>query len=321
MLYGNQKVQEEIIEQVKLFEKKYNKKVVFGAMVGSISKGMERFDSDYDTRFLYLDPTDFGYIRWDKLERDIAESQIHFCYIPDKHNCYVEGDNYRASYQDYDLKDKSFFYDKIAFWEITSFVNFLKNPRLDNKFSIGLYHIVSWTFRSPFCWDPYGIAEKISALLDEMFVAEYEIQYYRDYILKSQSKKPVRFREYLYSVYYALAIEYCLKHQKFAPVYFKTLLAMCSQEDLVRNILRLEDEYYSSVSEAIRCGKKYERKMANLFSCDNNIIIDAFINDILKQTEVFKGENVQRGKADYVDEIINIILGSLNRPTIKGVND
>ena len=96
---------------------------------------------------------------------------------------------------------------------------------------------------------------------------------------------------------------------------------MCSQEDLVRNILRLEDEYYSSVSESIRCVKKYERKIYNLFSFDNNIIIDAFINDILKQTEVFKGENVQRGKADYVDEIINIILGSLNRPTIKGVND
>ena len=34
MLYGNKEVQEEILKQVRKFEEKYNKKVVFGAMVG-----------------------------------------------------------------------------------------------------------------------------------------------------------------------------------------------------------------------------------------------------------------------------------------------
>ena len=321
MLYGNRKIQEEILNQVKQFEEKYKKKVVFGSMVGSISKGMERFDSDYDTRFLYFDPIENGFRRWDKIESDIEERQIHSCYVPEKRDCYVEGNDYRDRYQDYSLKDKSFFYDKIAFWEITSFVNFLRNPRLDNKFSVGLYHIVSWTFNSPFCWDPYGIASKVNSLLDEMFVPEYEIQYYRNYILRAREKKPMRIREYLYSAYYALAIEYCLKHNKFAPVYFKTLLAMCSQENLVRSILDLEEKYYRSVSEAISHGEKYERKMADLFCTDNDEIVDAFINDTLTKVEEYRCENVSNNRTDYVDEMIEIIFGSLDRPVVRGVND
>ncbi len=321
MLYGNRKVQDEIIEQVRRFEEKNNKKVVFGAMVGSISKGMERFDSDYDTRFLYLDPSESGYIRWDKKNGIIEERQVHFCYIPERKECYVEGTDYRDRHQEYDLKDKSFFYDKIAFWEMTSFVNFLRKPKLDNKFSVGLYHIVSWTFRSPFCWDPYGITEKINALLDEMFIPEYEIQYYRDYILKAQAKKPIRIREYLYSAYYALAIEYCLKHHRFAPVYFKSLLAMCDREELAKSIVCLEKTYHRSVSEAINCGEKYERKMSNLFCTENDEMIDTYINNILKISGECNCGNAQGSRTDYVDEIIEIILGSLDRPVVKGVND
>lgn len=191
MLYGNAKVQAEILEHVGQFEKEYNKKVIFGSMVGSISKGLERFDSDYDTRFLYLDQSEQGIVRWDQTEEDIAEEQIHICYIPDRMNCYVGGRNYRDKYHEFELSDKSYFYDKIAFWELTSFVNFLKKPKLDNKFSVGLYHIVSWTFNSPFCWDPYGIAGKVRCLLDEMFIPEYEIQYYRNYIVNAKKKRSV----------------------------------------------------------------------------------------------------------------------------------
>ncbi len=189
MLYGNEKIQKEIINQIEKFEKKFNKKVVFGAMVGSISKGVERYDSDYDTRFLYLDKVEDEYIRWDKTGSDLKEEQIHYCYVPEKCNCYANGREYRKEHHKFDLEDKSLFYDKIAFWELTSFLNFLKVPVLDNKFSVGLYHIVSWTFNSPFCWDPYGIGSKISCLLDEMFRPEYEIQYYRNYILRAQKKR------------------------------------------------------------------------------------------------------------------------------------
>ena len=118
MLYGNKEVQEEILKQVRKFEEKYNKKVVFGAMVGSISKGVERYDSDYDTRFLYLDRLEEGFARWDKV-KDIKESQVHQCYIPGSKDCYVDGDQYRRNYHEFEVTDKSLFYDKIAFWEFS----------------------------------------------------------------------------------------------------------------------------------------------------------------------------------------------------------
>ena len=52
MLYGKEAARNEILSQVEEFEKRYNKKVVFGSVLGSISKGVERYDSDYDSRFL-----------------------------------------------------------------------------------------------------------------------------------------------------------------------------------------------------------------------------------------------------------------------------
>ena len=42
MLYGSKDIQEEILGRIAQFEKKYNKKVVFGALVGSISKEIGR---------------------------------------------------------------------------------------------------------------------------------------------------------------------------------------------------------------------------------------------------------------------------------------
>lgn len=322
MLYGNQVIQNEIISKVHEFEANYNKKVVLGAMVGSISKGVERFDSDYDTRFLYLDQTEQGIIRWDKNKESIKEDQIHYCYIPTKKDCYVDGMTYRSQYKDFELEDKSFFYDKIAFWELTSFVNFLTNPELDGKFSVGLYHIVGWTFNSPFCWDPYGIKSKITFLLDKMFLPEYEIQYYRNYILRNLKKDNVMIREYLYSAYYALAIEYCMEHFRFPPVYFKSLLAMCNNDKLKDAIINLEQEYYNAIEEEMRISKHYERKMGDyIHAKTDSVVIDDFIDKILIKSEHYSVGDVENSRENYVDRIINIVLDSLQRPVVKDVND
>lgn len=320
MLYGNKEVQDEILKQVRNFEEKYHKKVVFGAMVGSISKGVERYDSDYDTRFLYLDQSEQGIIRWDQVD-GIKEFQIHQCYIPGDKDCYADGYDYRNRFHEFQLEDKGLFYDKIAFWELTSYINFLRNPMLDDKFSIGLYHIVAWTFNSPFCWDPYGLKSKISSLIDEMYIAKYEIQYYRNYIEKALKRNSVLLREYLYSAYYALAIEYCIQNNRFAPVYFKSLLALCDKEEITMAILDMEKKYYDAIAEKIRQGLTYERKMADYFCVDNNDLIDCFLQDIMVKAERYCNNNVESGKKDYVDAIIDIIIGSLKRPLVRDVND
>lgn len=322
MLYGNREIQDEILGQVRKFEQIHNKKVVFGAVVGSISKGMERFDSDYDTRFLYLDPCESGYVRWDKIEESIAEKDIHICYIPEQSDCYVNGVEYHARSHEFGMEDKGYFYDKIAFWELTSFVNFLKKPQLDNKFSIGLYHIVNWTFNSPYCWDPYGIKTKISAPLDEMFQKEYEIRYYSDYIMNCLRKGQRNLREYLYSCYYAVAIRYCIEKERFAPVFFPTLFLFCDDERIRIEIEDLKRRYYSTAEEMYqRNPLEYKRKMANTITTEKNDILDAYLVNTLDLVKRYVNQQSVMERCDYVEYIIKLIIDSLNVVAVRDVNE
>ncbi len=300
MLYGRRQIQEEILEKVYEFEKKYNKKVIFGAMVGSISKGVERYDSDYDTRFLYLDRDKDEYFRWDRLEKDIEEKQIHKSFVPER---------------------SDLFYDKIAFWEFTSFISFLKKPSLDGKFSVGLYHIVVWTFNSPYCWDPYGISNKISCLIDAMFVKSYEVSYYRKYIENCMKKKEPLLREYLYSAYYAIAIQYCIERDKFAPIYFPTILKLCDNQSMEIEIKKLENRYYEETNQLIKENRQgYKRKMSNLICVSKNEIIDSYIEEVLDMSKKYQNTKVVQSDKDYVEDIIDIVIKSLMRPTVKDVN-
>lgn len=300
MLYGNINVQEIILKEVHRFEKQKDVQVVFGAMVGSISKGMERYDSDYDTRFLYLDKNlDFEMLEFNV---DIMESQVHQSLIPDK---------------------DGLFYDKVAFWEFSTFVNFLRRPVLDKKYSIGLYHIVPWTFMSPYNWDPYGIVGKIMPLIYEMYNENYEIAYYRDYIMNCLSKKAVLLREYIYSAYYGLAIEYCMRYHKFAPIYFPTLLNFCDDNELKKAIIELTNKYdyvtYKAVSNSSNC---YVRKMTNCIETENSEIIDAFLHSILSKSQNFHPDFESSGiEKNYVRDILDILYSSMNPRRVKGVND
>lgn len=300
MLYGKDEVKDEIIKRVKEFEQRYDKKVIFGSMVGSISKGVERYDSDYDTRFLYFDKKENSFIRWDKVLQDINEIDIHMCYTP----------------------REGLFYDKIAFWELTSFINFLRKPQLDGKFSVGLHHIVGWTFNSPYCWDPYGIKNKINFLLDDMCQVDYEICYYKNYIEKCLNKEEIFMREYLYSCYYAIAIQYCAEYQRFAPIYFPTLLVFCKDKKVREAIEQLQNEYYHTADELLgRDGEEYTRKMANNITVNRNRAIDNFLFETLSKADTWKEKNHLQKKDDGVEQIISIIIDSLQRPLVRGVND
>ena len=240
----------------------------------------------------------------------VNEGQLHYCYIPGTPGYYVEGDSYRNSVLKHEAKDKGLFYDKIAFWELTSFLGLLKYPELDGAFSVGLYHTAAWTFNSPYCWDPYGIKERISCLIDKMFVLEYEIQYYRNYILSMQNKDSVMLREYLYAAYYALAMEYCIKNNRFAPVYFKTLLSLCRNEELAKAVLKLEEDYYSFDLSEVESGN-YERKMMAQRKTVRNDVIDGFLRQIVDQTQNYEGKMPKSG-TDYRGKVVEIILDALN---------
>lgn len=301
MLYGNENIKKEIVARVKRFEEETNRKVVFGAVVGSISKGAERYDSDYDTRFLYLDKKgEKEYIRWDE-KGDVHEADVHISVLPDK---------------------AGMFYDKIAFWELTSFFNYLYRPILDNNFSVGLYHIVGWTIFSPYVWDPYGIVSKIAPLIDDMFILDYEINYYRNYIKKSFVKETLLLREYLYSVFYAISIQYCYKYHRIAPVYFPTLLEFCNDNVLKRKIESLFSEYLEKNQREIEIkGKNFTRKMTNQVESERSYVIDCFLKKILDETTIYDSVNMKNVSKSHVDKIVKIVLESLNPHVVKDVNE
>ncbi len=300
MLYGKDVVRDEILSRVREFEENYNRKVIFGSMVGSISKGIERYDSDYDTRFLYLDKTGDSFERWDKVSEIICEADVHKCYTP----------------------PEGLFYDKIAFWEFTSFISFLRKPQLDGKFSVGLHHIVGWTFNSPYCWDPYGIKSKIQFCLDNMCQVDYEVSYYKNYIENCLIKEETFMREYLYSCYYAIAIQYCVEYQRFAPVYFPTLLGFCKNKEVRAAIEQLQKGYYHTADILYnKSEEEYTRKMANSITVNRNEVIDSYLLETLSKVELWKKKKQLQQADDSVEQIISIIIDSLQRPLVRGVND
>lgn len=201
MLYGDIKLQQEVIREIEQYAKREGIKPIFGAMVGSVSKGLQYPDSDYDTRFLYLRDDFPGKIC---IPSQMKEDELVKRYYP---------------------KDRV--YEWIPFWEATSFFQFLTVPSFLNDFSVGLYNIVGWTMMSPYIWDPYGLQSRLMPLIHKMFHPEYEIAYHKGVLEKycgEWGAESVIVKSYLYSAHAAATIEWSLKYREQPPVDLQTLL-------------------------------------------------------------------------------------------------
>ena len=209
MLFGTLEQQEDILEQAHGYAESTGIKLIFGAMVGSISKGLHYADSDYDTRFLYL-RSDFP--QKICIPSEMKEVELVKRYYP---------------------KDK--IYEWIPFWEATSFLQFLVNPSFKNDFSVGLYNIVGWTFQSPYIWDPYGLQSKIMPLINRIFNKDYEIRYHKmiiDKYWRELEQEVVISKSYLYSLHAAAIIEWSMEYNVQPPVDLQTLLYGLNRENL-----------------------------------------------------------------------------------------
>lgn len=305
MLFGKDSIQEIIINKVKEIEKDRNIKVVFGAMVGSISKEIGRYDSDYDTRFLYLEPG-VDYIR-NGIE-NIREEEVHFSYVPD---------------------EKDLFFDKIAFWELTSFLSYLVKPVLDGKESNGLYHLVNWTFASPYVWDPYGLSNKLMPFINILFEKKYEIGYLLEFVKFRMNQKPLELRYYLYSAYYCVAMEWIKKYNAHAPVSYLCLYAWTNDEELQSTIKKCEDDYYKSVYLLLERGIPFSRKMANVIPAKRYKYLDEYISRCIDNMELLYLDDQQKvnnsheeiNKMNMLNKMMEIVYGSLKREVIYEVND
>lgn len=298
MLYGRKGIKSEIMDVVEHFERANNVQVIFGSVLGSISKGMERADSDYDTKFLYVEKTNGVIKRWDK-NTIIKENDIHQNFVPE---------------------NKTGFYDKVAFWEATSFLNLLNNPCLDDKISTGLCHFVYWTFNSPYCYDPFGLAVKINPIIKEIFNIEYELDFYRKYIQNTFSRKELRLREYMNSAYYALAIEYILNNNTFAPIYFPTLLMLCKDQQLKIEIKKITDDYYQLTNKYIK-EEQFSRQMGSNVLYQGNDLVSGYIETIMEKVNGFikeYNENHKEGNNTY--DIVQFMIDEIENRPVRDVS-
>ena len=201
MLYGSKERQDLVLREAHQYAETIDATLIFGAMVGSVSKNIQYADSDYDTRFLYL-RKDFP----NKIciPSEMTEDELVKRYYPE---------------------DEVF--EWIPFWEATSFLLFLVNPSFKDDFSVGLYNIVGWTFQSPYVWDPYGLQNRLMPLINKIFRSDYEVAYHKKEIglcwESIQCERAIA-KDYLYAVHAAATIEWSIKYQEQPPINLETLL-------------------------------------------------------------------------------------------------
>jgi len=257
MLYGDIELQKEVIREVNQYAKQEGIKPIFGAMVGSISKGLQYPDSDYDTRFLYL-REDFP----EKICKPVhmKEEELVKRYYP---------------------KDRV--YEWIPFWEATSFFQFLTMPSFLNDFSVGLYNIVGWTMMSPYIWDPYGLQSRLMPLIHKIFHPEYEIVYHKGVLEKYSGEwgaESVIAKSYLYSVHAAVTIEWSLKFREQPPIDLQTLLCGLKRYEVWKEAEKILEDARRTAQ------KRYEEQTLDLhkshFSIMTpyNAVIEKYIREM-----------------------------------------
>lgn len=305
MLFGNKDFREEVLKDAMQYAEQKNIKLVYGAMVGGISKGTQYRDSDYDTRFLYIN-------------NDFPQK----IYIPDK----IKEEELVHRY--YPAMNKP--YEWIPCWELTSFLQFLVNPCMDGKLSVGLYNIVGWTFLSPYTWDPYGIQNKIIPLLSTIFNCKYALEYHINQanVYLENSKKELVIKDYLYGIYSVLSIDWILKYNSFSPIYMRSLVASLNDERVKSEIENLIEKSIIVSNNYIDSGKSKNLHDSHFIGAvSRSEIIDNYVSEVMEES-IIKVAEVQDTKEEIehkkkmLDRIYNILDYSFNQEQcIRGVND
>lgn len=305
MLYGKKKVQNMFLSDAKKYAKENDLQLVFGSLCGSISKGFQYYDSDYDTRFLFVNkdfPEKVNYTPTCK------ESEMVYRYYP---------------------KDV-LPYEWIPFWELTSFFQYLVIPGLDNKFSLGLYNIVSWTLQSPYVWDPYGIQGKIIPIINTFFIKEYKIGYHVREIqqkMEALNSDYIIAKNYLHMIYSALIIEYCINYNIQPPTHISGLAGTSKYQDLY---IKINDIVYKSRREADCFLEKNTEDVMHKAHFSVMIETDKYINNYILAM-LTKGEKIMKDydflsherKSDMrgkVALIYEIVYESMRRIPIKDIS-
>ncbi len=299
MLFGNKEMQENIQKEIAVCEKELGITVIFGANVGGISKGLQYKDSDYDTRFLYIEDDFPEKIRFPE---KVAEKEII----------------YRKYFEDTP-------YEWIPFWEFSSFMQFLINPSIDYKFSAGLYNVVGWTFLSPYSYDPYGIQMKIFPLIQKLFHKEICIAYHKKFMESfSLDGETIVAKDYIYALHSALSINWMDKYNEYPPIYMRTLLA--DVPEIYDEVCNAINKFQFEAGEFVNSSSNGKLHDTHYKIMTNHIpVVDDYLEMTKRKWRHFKESNLTEEEANrnaiIIKEIYNIVKTSVfSEEKVKGVN-
>lgn len=289
MLFGTLELQEEVIKQAQKYAEEDGVKLVFGAMIGSISKGLQYADSDYDERFLYL-------------RKDFPQK---IC-IPTEMK---EEELVKRHYPENKI------YDCIPFWEMTSFLQFLVEPGFKDDFSVGLYNIVGWTFLSPYIWDPYGLQSKLVPLMNKIFCSEYEIAYHKEVLEKyivEFGRERIITKNYLYAVHAAATIEWSVKYKEQPPVHLHTLLHGLKRYSVWNEVRRILGDARRISRENYTHGSTKPHDSHYSITSVYNKVIEEYVYEIKRIINTYKlEENISKECQGTISDMYDIIYESV----------
>lgn len=311
MLFIQDEIRTEFLADMQAYCKESQLTPVFASVVGSVSKGLQSPTSDYDTRVLYLEPT-----KLDKI------------YLPREH------EERALRRRVYPAQEKT--YEWIPFWELTSFFQLLSCPSFKDVYSLGLYRIVPWTLFSPYSWDPYGIVQKITPLVNNLYHPHFMItacynqfkNYYhvdlKDFysgekilVHHNWSQHQMPFKIYIHAIYEIVAIHWMLEYNTFHPTYFRSMFSVLS-ESVLEEIEKLLNRFQVTMNQEIENDSSLSNfELLNHLLVEKSPIIENYIKEIEKRCEVYcTVKETQLDNSDKIQEIYDIISYSMEHESI-----
>lgn len=294
MLYGSRERQELALREAHQYAESIGAKLIFGAMVGSVSKDLQYADSDYDTRFLYL--------REDFPEKICVPSEM------------TEEELVKRYYPEDEV------FEWIPFWEATSFLQFLLAPSFKDDFSVGLYNIVGWTFQSPYVWDPYGLQNRLIPLINKIFRCDYEAAYHKKVIEKYREGlrlERVVTKDYLYAVHAAATIEWSLRYQEQPPISLETLLRGLGRNAVWEESKRLLDRARLEAREGWKDGSsKMQSRHFEVFTAKNPLLLE-YVDAMYLRADPKTVQNMTGGWMERPEELVNGMYEIIRRSVFE----
>lgn len=308
MLFGKNEFTTKFIEDVLNIAKEKKLRVIYGSLIGSLPQGIQCYDSDYDSVFLYIRDDFYEKI----MDADASTyDEVLYRFYPE---------------------DSLSVWDSITYRELSSFLGFLYNPSIqgENR-DYGLYYYFAEVFMSPYTWDPYGLQMKVLPLIQKCYNHEFMVTAFlnRIKLLEGKgycdiNKKGVyNYKFYLRRALYTFFLEWALKNNTFAPTYIDTVLALSEDRDAVIEYRKLLKTFRELDIKNCDEMNLTVIKEAHLFlEIKESIVIENYIRKIRKQAESVLKCGAHRSEVDvkkYIELMVNVIRNTLNEEPVKGV--